>query len=44
MPEGDNALDLTRVVRYCIQNAEDRWEYPRDYEDLLNLLGGPTEV
>lgn len=23
MPEGDDALDLTRMVRYCVQYAED---------------------
>ncbi|KAF1927021.1 uncharacterized protein M421DRAFT_93591 [Didymella exigua CBS 183.55] len=44
MPEGDDALDLTRMVQYCVQNSEDGWEYPKDYEELLELLGGPTEV
>ncbi|KAF3041856.1 hypothetical protein E8E12_000529 [Didymella heteroderae] len=44
MPEGDDALDLTRMVRYCVQNAEDGWRYPTDYEELLELLGGPAEV
>jgi hypothetical protein len=44
IPEGDDALDLTRMVRYCVQNAEDGWRYPKDYEELLELLGGPAEV
>lgn len=44
MPEGDDALDLTRMVRYCVQNSEDGWRYPKDYEELLDLLGGPAEV
>ncbi|KAF3052356.1 hypothetical protein E8E11_010680 [Didymella keratinophila] len=44
MPEGDDALDLTRMVQYCVQNAEDGWGYPKDYEELLDLLGGPVEV
>lgn len=44
MPEGDDALDLTRMVQYCVQNAEDGWRYPKDYEELLDLLGGPAEV
>ncbi|KAF2629029.1 hypothetical protein BU25DRAFT_338381 [Macroventuria anomochaeta] len=44
MPEGDDALDLTRMVRYCVQNSEDGWRYPKDYEELLDLLGGPTKV
>ncbi|KAJ8109924.1 hypothetical protein OPT61_g7095 [Boeremia exigua] len=44
MPQGDDALDLTRMVQYCLQNAEDGWTYPKDYEELLDLLGGPLEV
>lgn len=44
MPEGDDALDLTRMVRYCKQNDGERWRYPTDYEELLDLLGGPAEV
>jgi hypothetical protein len=44
MPEGDDALDLTRMVQYCVQKSEDGWRYPEDYEELLDLLGGPAEV
>ena len=44
MPEGDDALDLTRMVWYCVRNAEDGWRYPKDYEELLDLLGGPAKV
>lgn len=44
MPEGDDALDLTRMVQYCVQNSEDGWVYPKNYEELLDLLGGPAEV
>lgn len=44
MPEGDDAVDLTRMVQYCVQNAEDGWRYPKDYEELLDLLGAPAEV
>ena len=44
MPEGEDALDLTRMVQYCVQHAEDGWEYPKDYEELLDLLGGPAGV
>ncbi|KAJ4317461.1 hypothetical protein N0V94_004920 [Neodidymelliopsis sp. IMI 364377] len=44
MPEGDDALDLTRMVQYCVRNLEDGWRYPEDYEELLELLGGPAEV
>lgn len=44
MPEGDDALDLTRMVRYCVQNSEEGWRYPNDYEELLDLLGGPAKA
>jgi len=44
MPEGDDALDLTRMVQYCLQHAEDNWLYPRDYEELLRSMGGPAQV
>ena len=44
MPEGDDALDLTRMVQYCLQNAEDGWLYPRDYKELLRSIGGPAQV
>jgi hypothetical protein len=46
-PEGDDALDLTRMVRYCSKQPADVWIYPDDYEKLLNLLGGakrPTKA
>ncbi|KAJ4401286.1 hypothetical protein N0V91_008062 [Didymella pomorum] len=42
--KGDDAVDLTRMVQYCVQNAEDGWRYPKDYEELLDLLGAPAEV
>ncbi|KAJ4989684.1 hypothetical protein SVAN01_04901 [Stagonosporopsis vannaccii] len=44
MPEGDDALDLTRMVSYCVQNAGEGWRYPTDYEELLDLLGGPAKA
>lgn len=44
MPEGKDALDLTKMVQYCVQNSEDGWTYPEDYEELLDLLGGPAIV
>lgn len=44
MPQGDDTLDLTRMVLYCVQIAEDGWKYPRDYKELLDLLGGPAAV
>lgn len=44
LPEGDDALDLTRMVQYCTENVEDGWKYPEDYEELLELLGGPAKV
>jgi hypothetical protein len=44
MPEGGEALDLTRMVRYCDVNSTARWLYPRDDAELLDLLGGPLPV
>jgi hypothetical protein len=43
-PHGDDALDLTRMVLYCQQNPENNWLYPRDYDELLNMLGGPSLI
>ncbi|KAF1850671.1 uncharacterized protein K460DRAFT_267174, partial [Cucurbitaria berberidis CBS 394.84] len=44
MPQGDDALDLTRMVQYCIQEPSNPWMYPRDYDALLGVLGGPAAV
>ncbi|KAF2127561.1 hypothetical protein P153DRAFT_424191 [Dothidotthia symphoricarpi CBS 119687] len=44
MPEGEDALDLTRMVRYCIQNPNEKWRYPKDYVELLDLIGGPAQT
>ncbi|KAF1912952.1 hypothetical protein BDU57DRAFT_340116 [Ampelomyces quisqualis] len=43
-PQDAEALDLTRMVRYCVQRPGSGWLYPRDYERLLNLLGGPAPI
>jgi hypothetical protein len=42
-PDGDDALDLTRMVRYCSEHPTDVWVYPDDYAKLLSLLGGAKE-
>jgi hypothetical protein len=44
MPEGDDTLDLTRMVQYCVRNAQEQWMYPRDYWKLLSLMGGPARI
>jgi hypothetical protein len=44
MPEDGEALDLTRMVQYCAENPTESWLYPRDYDELLDLLGGPLQV
>lgn len=44
MPEGDDALDLTRMVQYCVDHPQAGWMYPRDYEKLCNALGGPAPI
>jgi hypothetical protein len=43
-PHGNEALDLTRMVGYCIQNPGERWMYPQDYDRLLSVLGGPALI
>jgi hypothetical protein len=44
MPEGDDALDLTRMVKYAVKYPRETWMYPRDYEKMLEMLGGPTLI
>jgi len=44
MPQGDDALDLTRMVQHCVLHQEEEWMYPRDYAKLCKLLGGPAQV
>jgi hypothetical protein len=44
MPRGDDALDLTRMVQHCVQHPEEKWLYPRDYQSLLNHIGGPAPI
>ncbi|OAG06002.1 uncharacterized protein CC84DRAFT_1205641 [Paraphaeosphaeria sporulosa] len=42
MPDGDDALDLTRMIQHCVQNPSEEWLYPSNYDMLLAHLGGPT--
>jgi hypothetical protein len=44
MPEGGDALDLTRIVQYSKDNSTEYWLYPHNYEKLLDLLGCPLTV
>ncbi|CAE7027108.1 hypothetical protein PTNB73_01646 [Pyrenophora teres f. teres] len=44
LPHGDDALDLTRMVQYCVQHPLEPWLYPDDWDALLGLLGGPGEI
>lgn len=43
MPQGDDALDLTRMVEYSVNNPSEAWLYPRDYEVLCNHIGGALQ-
>ncbi|KAF2014113.1 hypothetical protein BU24DRAFT_451259 [Aaosphaeria arxii CBS 175.79] len=43
-PTGDDALDLTRCVQYAINNPEREWLFPRDFQRLVNRIGGPKQV
>ncbi|KAJ4377162.1 hypothetical protein N0V86_006603 [Didymella sp. IMI 355093] len=40
-PEGDDALDLTRCVRWCVDHQEAQFYYPTDYQTVLQRVGGP---
>jgi hypothetical protein len=44
VPKGHDALDLTRMVEYCVQNPHEPWFYPRDYDKVLGLVGGAGTV
>ncbi|KAF2004715.1 hypothetical protein P154DRAFT_458785 [Amniculicola lignicola CBS 123094] len=44
LPEGDDALDLTRMVRYAVEHPDEIWMYPWDYDALLVKVGGPVEA
>lgn len=44
MPEGDDALDLTRMILHCVRNPSESWMYPSQYDLLLQHLGGPKEL
>ncbi|KAH7084310.1 hypothetical protein FB567DRAFT_445410 [Paraphoma chrysanthemicola] len=44
MPQGNDALDLTRMVQHCVQHPEEQWLYPRDYQRLLKHIGGPAPI
>jgi hypothetical protein len=43
-PEGNEALDLTRVVQYAVDHPVGNYMYPRDYHLILSALGGPKPV
>lgn len=43
-PSGYDALDLTRCVEYCENNPDEDWQYPQQFVELVNHLGGPAPV
>ncbi|KAF2245308.1 hypothetical protein BU26DRAFT_432960 [Trematosphaeria pertusa] len=44
MPTGFDALDLTRCVKYHLEHDGEEWNFPDDFEALINVLGGPTPL
>jgi hypothetical protein len=44
MPQGLDALDLTRCVEYHLAHPEEEWCYPEQFGELVEKLGGPAEV
>jgi hypothetical protein len=43
-PAGDDALDLTRCVRYAEAHSDEVWYFPNDLVALVNKLGGPVPI
>lgn len=43
VPEGNDALDLTRMVQYSVKHPEEGWRYPGQYDKLLERIGGPMK-
>lgn len=43
-PSGDDALDLTRCVRYALDHPKQPWLFPEDFGRLVKLLRGPKTV
>ena len=43
-PQGYDALDLTRMVKHCVNNPHEPWFYPRDYDAVLRLVGGAAPI
>ncbi|KAJ8119049.1 hypothetical protein OPT61_g92 [Boeremia exigua] len=41
-PNGPDALDLTRCVKWCADHPEEGYYYPTDYHRVLRRLGGPV--
>jgi hypothetical protein len=44
LPQGDEALDVTRMVQYCVKHPVEPWTYPQDHDRLLRLTDGPIAV
>ncbi|KAF1927022.1 uncharacterized protein M421DRAFT_93592 [Didymella exigua CBS 183.55] len=43
-PSGDDALDLTRCVRYALKHPKEKWLFPTDFVELVQHIGGPLIV
>jgi hypothetical protein len=43
-PVNDDALDLTRLIQYHVNNPSEIWNFPGDYTNLVRHIGGPAPV
>lgn len=43
-PSGSDALDLARCVQYALGHPKEQWDFPNDFEALVNKLGGPARI
>ncbi|KAJ8109923.1 hypothetical protein OPT61_g7094 [Boeremia exigua] len=43
-PSGNDALDLTRCVKYALEHPDEKWLFPIDFRKLVDHIGGPLVV
>ncbi|KAF2266003.1 hypothetical protein CC78DRAFT_578856 [Lojkania enalia] len=43
-PDGDDALDVTRCIKYAVEHPDEKWNFPTDYAMLLEKVGGAKKV
>lgn len=44
MPQGSDALDLTKCIEYHCTHQDEEWLFPTHFQALTQKLGGPVKV